>query len=151
MRLSHNGYLELILRAQRNASHRGGRLRSRLFANIGIRISLTNLTFELNHGCSRSSQCCVTGMPLQSLSSKWHAAKARRGRMFLCDLRPRSNAGAGPFSTQPSGPRFLGRIFASLPRPAPNAFGAGASLAPPNSPKLLVAIVKPYRLHNTKY
>src|SRR6267378_6776446 len=24
MRLSHNGYLELILRAQRNASHRGG-------------------------------------------------------------------------------------------------------------------------------
>ena len=45
MRLSHNGYLELILRAQRNASHRGGRLQSRLFANIGIRISLTNLTF----------------------------------------------------------------------------------------------------------
>ncbi len=47
MRLSHNGNLELILRAQRNASHRGGRLRSRLFANIGIWISLTNLTFEL--------------------------------------------------------------------------------------------------------
>ncbi len=47
MRLSHNGYLELILRAQRNASHRGGRLQSRLFANIGIRISFTNLTFEL--------------------------------------------------------------------------------------------------------
>ena len=117
MRLSHNGYLELILRAQRNASHRGGRPQSRLFANIGIRISLTNLTFELTHGCSRSRQCCITGMPLQSLSSEWHAAKARRGSMFLCDLRPRSNAGAGPFSTQPSGPRFLGRIFASLPRP----------------------------------
>jgi hypothetical protein len=48
----------------------------------------------------------------------------------LCDLRPRSNAGAGPFSTQPSGPRFFRRISASLPRPAPNAFGAGASLAP---------------------
>ncbi len=47
MPLSHNGYLELILRAQRNASHRSGRLRSRLFANIGIRISLTSLTFEL--------------------------------------------------------------------------------------------------------
>jgi hypothetical protein len=47
MRLLHNGYLELIPRAQRNASHRGGRLRSRLFAIIGIRISLTNLTFEL--------------------------------------------------------------------------------------------------------
>ena len=47
MRLSHNGYLELILGAQRNASRRGGRLRSRLFANIEIRISLTNLTFEL--------------------------------------------------------------------------------------------------------
>src|SRR5207249_12116065 len=47
MRLSHNGNLELILRAQRNASHRGGRLRSRLFTKIGIRISLTNLTFEL--------------------------------------------------------------------------------------------------------
>src|SRR6476646_3781831 len=52
MRLSHNGYLELILRAQRNASHRGVRPQSRLFANIGIRISFTNLTFELNHGCS---------------------------------------------------------------------------------------------------
>src|SRR6266446_7827211 len=47
MRLSHNGYLELILRAQRNAFHRGGRLRSRLFVNIWIRISFTNLTFEL--------------------------------------------------------------------------------------------------------
>ena len=47
MRLSHNGYLELILRAQRNASHRGGHLQSRLFANIGIRISLTDLAFEL--------------------------------------------------------------------------------------------------------
>ena len=70
MRLSHNGYLELILRAQRNAFHRGGRPQSRLFANIGIRIRLINLTFELNHGCSRSSQCCVTGMPCQSLSSK---------------------------------------------------------------------------------
>jgi len=34
-----------------------------------------------------------------------------------CDLRPRSNAGAGPFSTQPSGPRFFGRISASLARP----------------------------------
>src|SRR5437773_12046622 len=47
MRLSHNGYLELILRAQRNAFHRGGRPQSRLFVTIGIRISLTNLTFEL--------------------------------------------------------------------------------------------------------
>ena len=53
MRLSHNDYLELILRPQRNAFHRGGHPQSRLFANIGIRISLTNLTFELNHGCSR--------------------------------------------------------------------------------------------------
>ena len=52
---SHNGYLELILRAQRNAFHREGRPQPRTFANIGIRISLTNLTFELNHGCSRSS------------------------------------------------------------------------------------------------
>ena len=33
--------------AQRNASHRGGRPQSRLFVTIGIRISLTNLTFEL--------------------------------------------------------------------------------------------------------
>ena len=55
------------------------------------------------------------------------------------------------FQLNPPGPRFFGRISASLPRPAPNAFGAGASLAPPNSPKLLVAIVKPYRLHNTKH
>ncbi len=47
MRLSHNGYLELILRAQRHASHRGGRLRSRLFPNMGIRIRSTKLTFEL--------------------------------------------------------------------------------------------------------
>src|SRR5919109_2540972 len=28
----------------------------------------------------------------------------------LCDLQPRSNAGAGPFSTQPFGPQFFGRI-----------------------------------------
>jgi hypothetical protein len=35
----------------------------------------------------------------------------------LCDLRPRCNAGAGPFSTQPSGPEFFGRISASLARP----------------------------------
>jgi hypothetical protein len=35
----------------------------------------------------------------------------------LCDLRPRSNEGAGPFSTQPSGPQFFGRISASLARP----------------------------------
>jgi len=34
-------------RAQRNAFHRGGRPQSRLFVTIGIRISLTNLTFEL--------------------------------------------------------------------------------------------------------
>ena len=30
MRLSHNGYLELILRAERNAFHRGGRPQSKL-------------------------------------------------------------------------------------------------------------------------
>ena len=47
MRLSHNGNFELILRAQRNAFHRGRRSQSRTFANIGIRMSLTNLTFEL--------------------------------------------------------------------------------------------------------
>ena len=32
----------------------------------------------------------------------------------LCDLQPRRNAGAGPFSTQLSGPQFFGRISASL-------------------------------------
>src|SRR5438874_2034565 len=35
----------------------------------------------------------------------------------LCDLLPRRNAGAGTFSTQPSGPQFFGRISASLARP----------------------------------
>src|SRR5207248_5367302 len=35
----------------------------------------------------------------------------------LNDLRPRSNAGAGPFSTQPFGPQFFGWISASLARP----------------------------------
>src|SRR5919108_2609547 len=35
----------------------------------------------------------------------------------FCDLRPRRNAGAGPFSTQPSGPQFFERISASLARP----------------------------------
>src|SRR5438132_10899762 len=45
----------------------------------------------------------------------------------LCDLGPRCNAGAGPSrvcGTQPSGPQLFGRTSASLPRPAPNAFGA---------------------------
>jgi hypothetical protein len=107
MRLSHNGNLELMLTHSE---------------------TLSGAKRVLNPDCSRLSQCCVTGMPLQSLSSKWHAAKARRGSMFLCDLRPRSNAGAGPFSTQPSGPRFLGRIFASLPRPASQRMQALRSL-----------------------
>jgi hypothetical protein len=109
-RPSHNCNFELILR-QRNAF-----------------CPLPNVRTDSNYGRSRSSQCCVTGMPLQSLSSKWHAAKARRGGMFLCDLRPRSNAGAGPFSTQPSGPRFLWRIFASLPQPVSQRIQALRSL-----------------------
>ena len=118
-----------------------------------LRLPLNSQLRTLNcstAGCSCSSQCCATGMPLESLSSKWHAAKARRGSMFLCDLRPRSNAGAGPFSTQPSGPRFDARIFASLPRPVSQRMQALRSLLQIR-PKLLVAIVKPYPLHNTKY
>src|SRR6266513_1213005 len=55
-------------------------------------------------------------MACQSLSSNWAAAKARRGSMSSATCE-RDNAGAGPFSTQPSGPRFFGRISASLARP----------------------------------
>ena len=53
---------------------------------------------------------------------------------------------------------FNSTLRAAVPwanfRVAPSASiaaDAGASLAPPNSLKLLVAIVKSYRLHNTKY
>ncbi len=38
MPLSHNGYLEVILRAQRNAFDRGGRLQSRLFAELSFHV-----------------------------------------------------------------------------------------------------------------
>jgi len=119
MRLSHNGYLELILRAQRNAFHRGGRPQSKLFANIGIRISLTNLTFELipNHGwqplepvlCNRYAFTIVEfkmarrqGVTREHVPLRPATEKQRRRR---------------PFSTQSSGPRLFGRISASLPRP----------------------------------
>ena len=57
----------------------------------------------------------------------------------LCDLCPRSNAGAGPFSTQPSGPQFFGRIFASLGRPVSQRIQALRSLLEirPNSSRPL--------------
>ena len=106
MRLSHNGYLELILRAQRNAFHRGGRLRSRLFANIGIRISLTNLTFELiPTSCSQRNRYAFTIVEFK-MARRQGATRS----MFLCDLRPRSNAGAGPFQLNPPGRGSLGEF-----------------------------------------
>src|SRR5437868_8002013 len=43
-------------------------------------------------------------------------------------LRPRRNAGAGPFSTQPSGPQFFRRISASLARPVSQRIQALRSL-----------------------
>jgi hypothetical protein len=57
----------------------------------------------------------------------------------LNDLQPRSNAGAGPFSTQPSGPLFFGRISASLPRPVSQRMQALRSLLEirPNSSRRL--------------
>ncbi len=47
----------------------------------------------------------------------------------LCDLRLRSNSGFGPFSIQPSGPRFFGQNFRVAPS-ASIAADTGASLAP---------------------
>src|SRR5439155_25461220 len=46
----------------------------------------------------------------------------------LHDLRPRRNAGAGPFSTQPCGPQFFRRISASLARPVSQRIQALRSL-----------------------
>ena len=43
-----------------------------------------------------------------------------------CDRR--RNEGAGPFSTQPSGPQFFGRISASLTRPVSHRIPAFRSL-----------------------
>jgi len=43
-------------------------------------------------------------------------------KQVLCDLWPRSNAGAGAFSNQPSGPQFFGRISASLARPVSHGY-----------------------------
>ena len=152
MRLSHNGYLELILRAQRNASHRGGHLRSRLFANIGIRISLTNLTFELipDHGWQ----------PLELVLCNRYAFTIVGFKMARRQGATREHVPLRPATEKQRRRRsiFNSTLRAAVPwanfRVAPSASiaaDAGASLAPPNSPKLLVAIVKPYRLHNTKY
>src|SRR6187401_3024407 len=59
----------------------------------------------------------------------------------LIDLRPRSNAGAGPFSTQPSGPQFFERISASLARPVSQRIPALHSLLEicPNSVRRLAS------------
>src|SRR5947207_6935215 len=76
-------------------------------------------------------------MACQSLSSKWPAAKARRENMSsaTCDR------GAGPFSTQPSGPQFFGRISASLARPVSQWIQALRSLLEirPNSLRRLAS------------
>ena len=40
----------------------------------------------------------------------------------LCDLRPRGNAGAGPFSNQPSGPQFFGRLASHTGYRTPERF-----------------------------
>src|SRR5207245_10244705 len=60
---------------------------------------------------------------------------------FLYDLGPRRNAGAGPFSTQPSGPQFFGRISASLARPVSQWIQALRSLLEirPNSSRRLAS------------
>ena len=70
--------------------------------------------------------------------------------MSLSDLRRRSNAGAAQFQLNPPGRGPSGEFSPVTPSASITA-DTGASLAPPNSPKLLVAIVKPYRLHNTKH
>jgi len=58
--------------------------------------------------------CNRYDLPIVEL--KMPRRQGARREHVLCDLRPRRNAGAGPFSTQPSGPRFLRRISASLSR-----------------------------------
>jgi len=149
MRLSHNGYLELILRAQRNASHRGGRPQSRLFANIGIRISLTsNVRTEPRL------------QPLEPVLCNRYAFTIVEFKMARRQGATREHVPLRPATEKQRRRRsiFNSTLRAAVPwanfRVAPSASiaaDAGASLPPPNSPKLLVAIVKPYRLHNTKY
>ena len=59
----------------------------------------------------------------------------------LCDLQPRRNAGAGPFSTQLSGPQFFGRISASLTQQVSQWIQALRSLLEirPNSSRTLAS------------
>src|SRR5438552_12576307 len=58
--------------------------------------------------------CNRYDLPIVEL--KMPRRQGARREHVLCNLRPRRNAGAGPFSTQPSAPRFLRRISASLSR-----------------------------------
>src|SRR6476660_9111683 len=77
----------------------------------------------------------------------------------LRDLRPRSNAGTGPFSTQPSGPQFFGRISASLARPVSQTIQTLRSLLEirPNSLRRLAShtgyttLVPKPKLRNPKF
>src|SRR5258707_3860311 len=62
MRLSHNGYLELILRAQRNAFHRGRRPQSRLFAELSFYVHEI-LSFWVS---TRQRQNDMNGTPVTS-------------------------------------------------------------------------------------
>ncbi|MDX6447114.1 MAG: hypothetical protein QOH71_4188 [Blastocatellia bacterium] len=54
MRLSHNGYLELILRAQRNAFHRAGCPQSRLFAELSFSCARDSAFFVFHPAMTKS-------------------------------------------------------------------------------------------------
>src|SRR5271165_77746 len=54
---------------------------------------------------------------MMSLRSKWAVSKARGGRISQSIRNRRVTQAAGPFSTEPSGPRPVGCFSALLARP----------------------------------
>src|SRR5207244_10960750 len=57
------------------------------------------------------SGCCVTGMTCQSLSSKWLAAKARRGSMSFVTCERGATQAPRHFQLNPAGRSSLGEFL----------------------------------------
>src|SRR6266436_6806765 len=73
MPLSHNGYLEVILRAQRNAFDRGGRPQSRLFAELSFHVREI-LPFLFS---TQQRQNDINGARVTSSLQKSHISRTR--------------------------------------------------------------------------
>ena len=96
------------------------------------------------------AKCCVTGMTSRSLSSKWPAAKARRGSMSLAGPATEKQRRRRAIFNSTLRAAVLWANFGVARRPAPNAFGAGQSRSLLETrPKLLAATVKSYQLSDT--